>query len=266
MAHQGTPLTTHHEEHEALSTREPFLDDSEGSRSSRDDDDFEPDLGLEQVLDAAEDAETLRKSHLESYHSDDDDDCSSPVTLFHAGYSMASFPVRTQAYTYPTHAQDAYITRDTFPDRIPVRSYSYSTRVPAVHQGTMERQLSFKRKLTEPEADPNLVTWEENDPDFPHSMYTSLLIEDQYEATLTDIVDWPAHRRWISTIIIAMYAFIAPMASTMVAPALDTISDEFDLKTSVEEFLVMSIFLLAFAIGPFLWGRQPLLCCSRCVR
>lgn len=48
------------------------------------------------------------------------------------------------------------------------------------------------------------------------------------------------------------------MASTMVAPALDTISDEFDLETSVEEFLVMSIFLLAFAIGPFLWGKMIL--------
>jgi MFS family permease len=49
----------------------------------------------------------------------------------------------------------------------------------------------------------------------------------------------------------------------MVAPALDTISDEFNLQTSVEEFLVMSIFLLAFAIGPFLWGMFRSLLCSK---
>lgn len=66
--------------------------------------------------------------------------------------------------------------------------------------------------------------------------------------------NWPAHRRWTSTVLIAMYAFIAPMASTMVAPALDTLKDEFDVESTVEEFLIMSIFLLAFAIGPFLWG------------
>ena len=83
--------------------------------------------------------------------------------------------------------------------------------------------------------DPNLVTWDgPDDPENPHN--------------------WPKHRRWASTILIAMFAFIAPMASTMVAPALDTIADEFDIRSDIEQFLVMSIFLLAFAIGPFVWG------------
>ncbi|KAL8959223.1 MAG: hypothetical protein Q9183_005673 [Haloplaca sp. 2 TL-2023] len=44
------------------------------------------------------------------------------------------------------------------------------------------------------------------------------------------------------------------MASTMVAPALHDIADEFDIESDVEEFLVMTIFLLAYAVGPFLWG------------
>lgn len=55
--------------------------------------------------------------------------------------------------------------------------------------------------------DPNLITWDgPDDPGNPHN--------------------WPKHRRWASTILIAMFAFIAPMASTMVAPALGTIADE----------------------------------------
>lgn len=83
--------------------------------------------------------------------------------------------------------------------------------------------------------DSNLVTWESaDDPENPHN--------------------WPKHRRWASTILIAMFAFIAPMASTMVAPALDTIADEFEVQSDIEKFLVMAIFLLAFAIGPFVWG------------
>lgn len=83
--------------------------------------------------------------------------------------------------------------------------------------------------------DPHLVTWDgPDDPENPHN--------------------WPKHRRWASTILIAMFAFIAPMASTMVAPALDTIADELDVESDVEKFLLMSIFLLAFAIGPFVWG------------
>ncbi|KAK5717663.1 hypothetical protein LTR17_015928 [Elasticomyces elasticus] len=84
-------------------------------------------------------------------------------------------------------------------------------------------------------ADPSLVEWtSRDDPLNPHN--------------------WPAHRRWISTILIATFAFIAPMASTMVAPALHTSRDEMKVETDIEEFLIMSIFLLAFALGPFLWG------------
>lgn len=37
----------------------------------------------------------------------------------------------------------------------------------------------------------------------------------------------------------------------MVAPALPTIADEFGIRSEIEQYLVMSIFLLAYAIGPF---------------
>lgn len=40
----------------------------------------------------------------------------------------------------------------------------------------------------------------------------------------------------------------------MVAPALGTIAGEFQITSSMEQALVMSIFLLAYAVGPFLLG------------
>jgi MFS family permease len=40
----------------------------------------------------------------------------------------------------------------------------------------------------------------------------------------------------------------------MVAPALETIADEFEIQSSIEQVLVMSVFLLAYAIGPFVLG------------
>ncbi|KAF2211749.1 hypothetical protein CERZMDRAFT_42901 [Cercospora zeae-maydis SCOH1-5] len=106
-------------------------------------------------------------------------------------------------------------------------------RVPISRRPVPSRAPTIEKPENVPE-DPNLVTWDKDDPANPHN--------------------WPAYRRWTSTVLIAMYAFIAPMASTMVAPALETLKDEFRLTSSVEEFLLMSIFLLAFAIGPFLWG------------
>ena len=108
-----------------------------------------------------------------------------------------------------------------------------SIRTKARNERLLRRKTLPKTKV----ADPDLVTWESaDDPANPHN--------------------WPQHRKWTSTVLIAAFAFIAPMASTIVAPALNDIADEFKLtKNSAEEFLVMSIFLLAFAIGPFLWGE-----------
>ena len=40
----------------------------------------------------------------------------------------------------------------------------------------------------------------------------------------------------------------------MVAPSLDTIATEFNITAGFEKALVMSIFLLAYAVGPFILG------------
>jgi MFS family permease len=40
----------------------------------------------------------------------------------------------------------------------------------------------------------------------------------------------------------------------MVAPALDTIALEYGITSSIQKVLVMSIFLLAYAVGPFVLG------------
>jgi MFS family permease len=40
----------------------------------------------------------------------------------------------------------------------------------------------------------------------------------------------------------------------MVAPSLSSIADDFDIERPIEQVLVMSVFLLAYAIGPFVLG------------
>ncbi|KFY96079.1 hypothetical protein V498_02919 [Pseudogymnoascus sp. VKM F-4517 (FW-2822)] len=85
------------------------------------------------------------------------------------------------------------------------------------------------------EEDPNLVTWiGDDDPENP--------------------LNWPRRKRWTATLIVASFTFISPLASTMVAPALGTIATEFKITNSMEQALVMSIFLLAYAVGPFMLG------------
>lgn len=150
-----------------------------------------------------------------------------------------------------SHDQDAHTLvplngqrSQTFPTHEPIRTSTRppaarmpSTRVPSMRTRNMNERLTRRKSLPRQKTmDPDLVTWESaEDPMNPHN--------------------WPKAKKWTSVILIAAYAFIAPMASTIVAPALDRIADEFQIpQNSAESFLIMSIFLLAFAIGPFVWG------------
>lgn len=99
-------------------------------------------------------------------------------------------------------------------------------------------------------TDPNLVTWAgDNDPANP--------------------LNWVLRKKWTSTLLVSSFTFISPLASTMVAPALDSIADDLNIETDISKVLVMSIFLLAYAVGPFVlaplsevFGRVVVLQCA----
>lgn len=67
-------------------------------------------------------------------------------------------------------------------------------------------------------------------------------------------LNWAPGRKWIGTWLVSCFTFVSPLASTMVAPALETIADDFDIKSNFLQVFVMAIFLLGFAIGPFIIG------------
>ncbi|EKG17524.1 Major facilitator superfamily [Macrophomina phaseolina MS6] len=83
--------------------------------------------------------------------------------------------------------------------------------------------------------DPNLVTW-----------------ADEHDAT--NPLNWSRGKKWTATLLVSCFTFISPVSSTMIAPSLEVISDEFEIESELEQAFVMSIFLLAYAIGPFVLG------------
>ncbi|KAL2844829.1 major facilitator superfamily domain-containing protein [Aspergillus pseudoustus] len=83
------------------------------------------------------------------------------------------------------------------------------------------------------ENEPKLITWTgPNDPANP--------------------LNWSHARKWSATLLVSCFTFISPVSSTMVAPALPEIAREFNIQSQIEQYLVMSIFLLAYALGPFI--------------
>ncbi|KAF4125982.1 Sugar (and other) transporter, partial [Geosmithia morbida] len=64
-------------------------------------------------------------------------------------------------------------------------------------------------------------------------------------------LNWSRKAKWTATILVSSFTFISPIASTMLSPSLDDLADEFDTE-GFETYLIMSIFLLAYAVGPFI--------------
>ncbi|KAG6914330.1 hypothetical protein DXG01_000978 [Tephrocybe rancida] len=67
--------------------------------------------------------------------------------------------------------------------------------------------------------------------------------------------NWSKRRRWIVTLVVSLFTFISPVASSISSPALPQISKDLGmLPGSILENMSLSIFVLAYALGPLIWG------------
>ncbi|OIW31942.1 MFS general substrate transporter [Coniochaeta ligniaria NRRL 30616] len=102
-------------------------------------------------------------------------------------------------------------------------------------------------KLPAEPSDPNLVTWTTPyDPENPKT--------------------WTMRKKWAAVIIVSFFTLISPVSSTMIAPAMTAIGRDLDIPSQFDQALTLSIFLLAYSVGPLflgplseLYGRVPVL-------
>jgi multidrug resistance protein len=105
------------------------------------------------------------------------------------------------------------------------------------HDHDLENRPSRLERLrsTRSVKDPNLVSWDgPDDPENPKN--------------------WTEKKKWAATLIVSSFTFISPVSSSMVAPALPAMARQFGITQEIEESLILSIFVLAYAIGPLFLG------------
>ncbi|RAK89211.1 putative efflux pump antibiotic resistance protein [Aspergillus costaricaensis CBS 115574] len=66
--------------------------------------------------------------------------------------------------------------------------------------------------------------------------------------------NWPMKKKWAAVVTVSCFTFISPVSSSMVAPALSAISAEFNITDEVISQLTLSVFILAYAVGPLFLG------------
>ncbi|KAJ5771190.1 uncharacterized protein N7511_003241 [Penicillium nucicola] len=98
-----------------------------------------------------------------------------------------------------------------------------------------ELEKSRTAKSNRSRHDPTLVTWDgPDDPENPKN--------------------WSNKKKWAATITVSLFTFISPVSSSMVAPALSSLAAEFNVTDQVVSQLMLSIFVLAYAVGPLFLG------------
>lgn len=81
--------------------------------------------------------------------------------------------------------------------------------------------------------------------------------------------DWPLWERWFATAVLSGYKFISSLASSTMAPGLDAISEELHIRNSAVSTLLLTVYVLGYAVGPLflgpaseIYGRKPVLTLS----
>ena len=66
--------------------------------------------------------------------------------------------------------------------------------------------------------------------------------------------NWTYRRKWTVTIVVGAYTFISPISTSIVAPALSSVGIALHIQSAFILSLCLSVFILAYAFGPFLIG------------
>ncbi|KIW09458.1 uncharacterized protein PV09_00338 [Verruconis gallopava] len=104
-------------------------------------------------------------------------------------------------------------------------------------EGEEEEEIGLEKTKTgrSLKRDPTVVDWDgADDPENPKN--------------------WSMKRKWAATFVVSAFTFISPVSSSMVAPALTKVAADFHITNETETALVLSIFVLAYAIGPLFLG------------
>ncbi|KAB8205446.1 major facilitator superfamily domain-containing protein [Aspergillus parasiticus] len=135
----------------------------------------------------------------------------------------------------------------------------------SAHQHERNQHASIQRNPSQNE-NPVSVGWPENIEDTENQSNAQ-----NHSPTLdpTKPLTWPRPQKWVITIIVSCLTLIPPVSSTMVAPALANMATDLGIRNAVVSQLTLTIFMLAYAIGPLLLGplsetigRSPVLLAS----
>ncbi|CDK24503.1 unnamed protein product [Kuraishia capsulata CBS 1993] len=164
------------------------------------------------------------------------------TTLSHRASEREKTAQRVMESNTPSDVETS--AHDSDEEAPEAKSFEYPEQVPENVMAVKGYGAEFSN------VDPELVTWDgPDDPAFPRN--------------------WSRPRKWISTLIVSVYTFVSPVSSSMLSPGMSAIAKDFNITNPALQSLVVSIFILAWAITPLalapfseMFGRKLVLTVS----
>ncbi|KAH7396290.1 putative MFS multidrug transporter [Pyrenochaeta sp. MPI-SDFR-AT-0127] len=67
-------------------------------------------------------------------------------------------------------------------------------------------------------------------------------------------INWARSKKWRNVLVVSLITFTTPLASSMIAPAVPLLMEEFKSTNSIIASFIVSIYVVGYAVGPLLLG------------
>jgi multidrug resistance protein len=119
-------------------------------------------------------------------------------------------------------------------DAVPENSPQHD-QTPSRSSSVVDLEAITQDPKAEDTRDPNVVSWDgPDDPEKP--------------------TNWPKTFRWIMITLVSSVTFVAGLSSSIFAPGVPALMEEFHTTNSILGTLVVTIFVLGLATGPLVFG------------
>lgn len=102
-----------------------------------------------------------------------------------------------------------------------------------------------------PELEKELLVPEETPPSNAEAAQENIIVTWDGPSDPANPYNWPATRKWFTTLLTSLGGLVTLMTGPMLAPALDAIGKDLYI-TREEASMALSIYILAFAFGPMI--------------
>jgi len=77
-------------------------------------------------------------------------------------------------------------------------------------------------------------------------------LEEDWECDPENPRNWPAGKKWRAVSAVSFYSFVAPLASSMMAPGLPELAAKYQITNPTVIALTLCVFLISFALAPLI--------------